>query len=54
MLFRSMADSGQASEKWGDFRVAMVEGGKLSKDVESSGDKQFGDDPQWSKQGEEK
>ena len=45
----TMADSGQASEKWGDFRVAMVEGGILSKDVKSSSDKQFGDDPQWSK-----
>ena len=48
-----MADSCQVSEKQGDFRVAMVEGGKSLKDVESSGDKQFGDGPQWSKQGEE-
>ena len=50
----TMADSGQASEKWGDFRVAVVEGGKSSKDVKSSGDKQFGDGPQWSRQWEEK
>ena len=49
----AMADSGQASEKRGDFRVAMVEGGKSSKDVKSSGDKRFGDGPQWSKRGEE-
>ena len=31
----------------------MVEGGESLKDVESSGDKRFGDGPQWSKQGEE-